>query len=546
MVRTDFHVSGMTCEHCARTVEAALNRVPGVRAHVSYADATARVESDGRPDPAALRHALDAHGYELIPAEGAADPISRGDDKTRLHIVVIGSGAAAFAGAIRAADAGARVTLVERDKTLGGTCVNVGCVPSKIMLRAAEVQHQRARHPFAGIARSHDPVERGAQLAQLRARVEQLRVDKYEQVLYERPGINLMRGAARFDGPRSLTVTNRAGTAHALDPDRVLIACGASPAVPPIPGLADTPYWTSTEALFAESVPMHLLIIGSSFVALELAQAYRRLGSEVTLVARTTLFSRDDPELGAGLRQVLEAEGIRVFTHTQVRHVRHGGERFSLDLGDERVSGDRLLVATGRLTNTKALQLDRAGVAVDDRGAIRVDDHLQTSVPHIYAAGDCTTLPQLVYVAAAAGTRAAVNMTGGEACLDLSVVPAVVFTDPQIATVGLDEAQARAQGIEPVSRRLDLKHVPRALANFDTMGFIKLIAEADSHRLIGARMLAHNAGEVIQTAALAIRHRMRVEELGDTLFPYLVMSEGLKLAAQTFTRDVRQLSCCAG
>lgn len=540
---TEFQVTGMTCEHCARKVEKALNGVPGVRASVSYARAMARVETATPPDLDALRRALDAHGYGLM----AADEATRsGSGDTRLHIVVIGSGAAAFAAAIRAADAGARVTMIERDDTLGGTCVNVGCVPSKIMLRAAEVQHQRARHPFAGIARSRDPIERGAQLAQLRARVEQLRADKYEQILHERPEITLMRGAARFQGPRALAVTDHAGATQSMYPDRILIACGASPAVPPIRGLADTPYWTSTDALFAQAIPEHLLVIGSSFVALELAQAYRRLGSEVTLVARNALFSRDDPDLGAGLLRVFEAEGIRVFTHTQVRRIHHDGERFSIDLGNERATGDRLLVAAGRLANTQMLRLDKGEIAVDSQGAIRVDDHLQTSAQHIYAAGDCTTLPQLVYVAAAAGTRAAINMTGGKARLDLSVVPAVVFTDPQIATVGLDEAQARARGIEPVSRRLDLENVPRALANFDTTGFIKLIADAHSHRLVGARILAHNAGEVIQTAALAVRHRMRVEELGDTLFPYLVMSEGLKLAAQTFTRDVRQLSCCAG
>jgi mercuric reductase len=171
---------------------------------------------------------------------------------------------------------------------------------------------------------------------------------------------------------------------------------------------------------------------------------------------------------------------------------------------------------------------------------------MRSSVARIYATGDCSTMPQLVYVAAAAGTRAAINMTGGDVALDLGIVPAVVFTDPAVATVGLDEAQARAAGIEPVSRRLDLENVPRALANFDTAGFVKLVAEAGSQRLIGAQILAHNAGEMIQTAAIAIRYRMTVQELGNMLFPYLVMTEGLKLAAQTFTRDVSQLSCCAG
>jgi len=171
---------------------------------------------------------------------------------------------------------------------------------------------------------------------------------------------------------------------------------------------------------------------------------------------------------------------------------------------------------------------------------------MRTSAPNIYAAGDCTTQPEYVYVAAAAGTRAAINMSGGDVRLDLSVVPAVTFTDPQIATVGMSEVQATRQGVAVEVRTLTLDNVPRALANFDTRGFIKLVAEAGSGRLLGAQAVAGEAGELIQAAALAIRNKMTVEELGGQLFPYLTMVEGLKLCAQTFTKDVKQLSCCAG
>ncbi|RLA07417.1 MAG: mercuric reductase, partial [Gammaproteobacteria bacterium] len=190
--------------------------------------------------------------------------------------------------------------------------------------------------------------------------------------------------------------------------------------------------------------------------------------------------------------------------------------------------------------------LDAVGVETERNGSIIVDDHMRTSAANIYAVGDCPTLPQFVYVAAASGTRAARNMTGGDAALDLSAMPAVIFTDPQVATVGLSEAQAQAQNIETDSRVLDLEHVPRALANFDTGGFIKLVIDAQSHRILGAQLIAHEGGEVIQNAALAIRNRMTVEDLADQLFPYLTMAEGLKLCAQTFGKDVTQLSCCAG
>jgi mercuric reductase len=219
---------------------------------------------------------------------------------------------------------------------------------------------------------------------------------------------------------------------------------------------------------------------------------------------------------------------------------------FSLETSAGLIGGDKLLVATGRTPNTAGLDLARAGVAMDAGGAIVVDDHLRTSQPHIFAAGDCTNAPQFVYVAAAAGTRAAINMTGGDAALDLSTVPAVVFTDPQVATVGLTEAQASRLGMATDSRTLTLDNVPRALANFDTRGFIKLVADRDTGRLLGAQVLAGEGGEIIQTAAMAIKNRMTVADLAGQLFPYLTMVEGLKLCAQTFTRDVKQLSCCAG
>ena len=298
--------------------------------------------------------------------------------------------------------------------------------------------------------------------------------------------------------------------------------------------------------LVAETRPDHLIVYGGSVVALELAQAYLRLGSRVTLIARGKLLSKEDPALGEGLKAALEEEGMRILTDTNVKGVRFDGKVFELDTAAETITGDRLLIATGRRPNTAGLDLDKAGVKTDERGAVMVDDHMRTSVPHIYAAGDCTHQPQFVYVAAAAGTRAAINMTGGDAALDLSAVPAVVFTDPQAASVGLSAAQAARLGIDADSRTLSLDNVPRALANYDTRGFIKLVAEKGSGRLIGAQLLAAEGGEIIQTAALAIRNRMTVDELAGQLFPYLTMVEGLKLCAQTFTRDVKQLSCCAG
>ena len=298
-------------------------------------------------------------------------------------------------------------------------------------------------------------------------------------------------------------------------------------------------------ALVGETIPSHLLVIGSSAVAAELAQAYSRLGSQVSLIARSTLFSREDPSIGEALVQVFTDEGIRVLRQTQTHSVAHMNSEFVLETSAGRLQGDALLVATGRAPNIEPLNLGSIGVKTGKGGVIAVNEHLQTSVPHIYAAGDCTDQPQFVYVAAAGGSRAAENMTGGDVTLDLRSMPTVVFTDPQIATVGLSEAEAHVKGIETDSRTLALDNVPRALVNFDTRGFIKMVTEADSRRLLGVQAVAAQAGELIQAAALAIHHNMTVADLGAQLFPYLTMVEGLKLCAQTFTKDVRQLSCCA-
>jgi len=464
----------------------------------------------------------------------------------RLHVAVIGSGGAAMAAALKAAERDARVTLIERG-TIGGTCVNIGCVPSKIMIRAAHIAQLRRGSPFDdGIAATEPVIERSKLLARQQARVDELRHAKCENILDGNPAITVLHGEACFKDNQRLMVKFRDGGDRVVAFDRCLIASGASPAIPPIPGLQDTPYWTSTEALISDILPRRLAVIGSSVVALELAQAFARLGSKVTILARHTLFFREDPVIGEAITAAFRAEGIEVMEHTQANHVAYADGEFGLVTGRGELRADKLLVATGRTHNTDSLALEAAGVAVEAHGAIVIDQGMRTSAANIYAAGDCTDQPQFVYVAAAAGTRAAINMTGGDAALDLTAMPAVVFTDPQVATVGYSEAEAQRAGLETDSRTLTLDNVPRALANFDTRGFIKLVAEAGSGRLLGVQAVTPEAGELIQTAVLAIRNRMTVQELADQLFPYLTMVEGLKLAAQTFNKDVKQLSCCAG
>ncbi len=535
-------ITGMTCGSCAAHVKKALEKVDGVEsAEVSFPEGVARIlmRNGGAVD--ALSAAVSKLGYSSTVVDQPTTSSAGG-----LLIAIIGSGGAAMAAALKAVEQGARVTLIESG-TIGGTCVNVGCVPSKIMIRAAHIAHLRRESPFdAGISPASPVIRRDRLLSQQQARVDELRQAKYENILEANPAIAVERGRARFKNASTLLVSETDGSEHEVAFDRCLIATGASAARPDIPGLESAPYWTSTEALASDAIPTSLAVIGASVVAVELAQAFARLGCKVTILARRSLFVRDDPAIGEAITAALRLEGVEVWENTQASHVSYADGAYALatERGELRV--ERLLVATGRAPNTQSLGLDAAGVKMSPSGAIIVDKGMRTSAPGIYAAGDCTDQPQFVYVAAAAGTRAAINMTGGEAELDLTAMPTVVFTDPQIATVGLDESQAQRQGIQTDSRLLTLDNVPRALANFDTRGFIKLVAEVGTGRLLGVQAVAPEAGELIQTAAIAIRMRMTVRELADQLFPYLTMVEGIKLAAQTFTKDVKQLSCCAG
>lgn len=553
-------IEGMTCEHCARTIEKALRQVEGVQSvEVSYPRREARIDTAVDVGTERLIQAVQSAGYGVqplaagqgrAPAEtivAAKTPVSPGSSQAQLHLVIIGAGSGAFAAAIRATEMGARVTMIERG-TIGGTCVNIGCVPSKTLIQAADIRYHAGRHPFDGIQTHAGSVDLPSLMAQKDVLIEQLRQAKYADILSQNPDIGYISGSARFLDEYTVEISRPDGAQRIVRGDRFLIATGTRPAIPKIPGLEGTPYWTSTTALQTRQLPKTLLVLGGGIVAVELAQAFARLGSQVTIIARSTLLSGEDPELGAALADYFEAESIRVLRHSQAEQVEHDGRQFALTLTNgAQLQADALLVATGRRANTEDLDLEAAGVQTGNTGSIQVNAQLQTNVAHIYAAGDVTDQPQFVYVAAAAGVRAANNALGGvPETLELSLMPAVVFTDPQVATVGLSEPQARAQGIEVVSRLLPLDAVPRALANRDTRGFIKLVARTADQALIGVQVLAPHGGELIQTAVLAIQAQMTVTALGKMLFPYLTMVEGLKLAAQSFSKDIKQLSCCAG
>jgi mercuric reductase len=541
-------VDGMTCEDCARHVTAALEGAGAGEVSVSWRAGRARFAWPEAVAEADLRAAVTAAGYRpgaLRPAAEAGGPaVAAGAAGTDSDLLVLGAGSAAFAAAITAAEAGYRVTLAE-EGVLGGTCVNVGCVPSKALLRAGELAWAAGHHPFAGLATSSGPVDLAAMVAQKDTLVGALRQQKYAG-LAAGYGFEVLPGRARFTGPGEVDVDGRRVRAG-----RYLIATGASPDVPPVPGLAQAGYLTSATALELKQVPRRLAVIGASAVGLELGQFFLHAGAQVTfLEAAGRIAPLEEPEVSAALAGALAGQGAVIHAGAQVLGVtRDGGQvqvTAQVNGGQLTITADEILVAAGRRPNTAGLGLEAAGIAAGPRGEVVTDEELRTANPRVYAAGDVTGAPQFVYVSAYQGALAAGNaLLGGHRRTDLTGLPRVIFTAPQAAAAGLTEAQARAAGQDVAVSVLGLDAVPRALVNHDTRGLVKLVAEAGTGRLLGASMVADGAGDVIGSVVLAIRHGITVDELAATFHPYLTMAEGIKLAAQGFRRDVSKLSCCA-
>lgn len=464
--------------------------------------------------------------------------------QTDYDLIVVGSGSAAFSAAIRATDLGATVALCVAD-TVGGTCVNIGCVPSKAMLAAADLYHRAAHSPYAGIETGAGAVDLAALVAAKDELVDTMRYDKYEH-LAEDYGFTLLSGRGEFVDGDGFRCDGRE-----LRAEQYLIATGAAPAVPPIPGLHEAGYLTSTTALEVEELPASLVVIGANAIGLEMGQLFLHLGSQVTfLEAVDQVAPFEEPEISAAFADLLRDQGARIHTGTQVTRVDRIRDRrivvFSTREGEQRIDCDHVLVATGRRPNTSGLGLDRIGVEVDERGAVRVDEFQGTSHPRVWAAGDVTGAPQFVYVAAAQGAIAADNAIGKAGrTMDTKALPRVTFTSPQIASAGMTEREALDAGLSVESRVLRLDAVPRALVNRDTRGLFKIVADREGGRVRGIHLLADNAGDVIAAAVYAIKKDMTIAEMSDTWSPYLTMAEGLKLTAQTFTRDVTRLSCCA-
>lgn len=547
MATKQMQIAGMTCVHCEKTVTEALVSAGASKVEASWSEGRALFEVGGASDDQ-LKSAVEAAGYTTVSIEPVAHTkqgvgAAVSDETNDYDLVVIGSGSAAFAAAIHASESGKRVAMIEAG-VVGGTCVNVGCVPSKAMLAPADLFHRAGHHPFAGI----DTVARGIDLARMvdskAALVDHLRQEKYLD-LAGTYGFTILNGQAEFLDAETIQCGG-----EVIRAGKYIIASGAAPSVPDVPGLAESGYLTSTTALELKVAPNHLIVLGAGPIGLELGQLFLHLGSRVTFIARGQVAPREEPETSEALRSVLTDEGAIVHTNAQLIEVRSNGEAktviFRADGGQHEVTGDQILVATGRRPNTDRLGLERAGIETTERGAVRVDDFLATTNSRVWAAGDVAGHPQFVYLAAREGNIAASNAIDDTRLkLDLKSLPRVIFTSPTFAAAGLTDEQANAQGIECECRVLSMSAVPRALVNRDTRGFVKIVAERGTGRIVGASIVADGAGDVIQAAIFAIQFGLTTDQVASAWAPYLTFAEGFKLAAQTFTRDVSKLSCCA-
>jgi len=548
--KLELAVRGMTCDSCATHVGRALESIDGVQeVNVpGWQSARAVITAEAGVSEAELVRAVQEAGYAATVKTrrtlGEVDSIA--GDGYDFDILIIGAGSGGFAAAIKGVELGARVALVN-DGLLGGTCVNVGCVPSKALIRAAEAWRNAGRHPFDGVSTQQVALDWRAVRAQKDALVTGLRREKYTDVLAAYPEITFIPGRARCHEDGLVQVGERVIRAR-----KAIITTGAQPRMLPIPGAEETDVLDSTTLMELSDLPASLIILGGRAIALELGQTMARFGVQVTLLQRSArLIPEHEPEISRALKNYLQEEGIAVVTGVQVERIEQVGKQKMVSV---RVMGrpmtfraEQVMMALGRQPNTRGLNLEALGVELNPSRAIIVDNQMRTTHPDIYAAGDVTTNPKFVYVAAAGGSIAAENaFTGAGKALDLSAMPGVIFTDPAVATVGLTESQARDAGYELETSTLPLHYVPRAIAARDTRGLVKLVAEKGTGRLLGAHILAADAGEVVQTAVLAVKFGLTLDDLSGTLFPYLTQVEGLKLAAQTFSKDPAMLSCCAG
>ncbi|MCL6524283.1 MAG: mercury(II) reductase [Thermoflavifilum sp.] len=545
-------ISGMTCTHCAVTIQKLLLRKAGIQdAQVQFPAGTGEVRFDPHQVNIEQIKALidQTPQYRVQKIEIVQQGRSRDSGHADYQLIIIGGGSAAFAAAIRAEELGISTLMINEGLPIGGTCVNVGCVPSKTLIRSAEAAFHAQHSFFAGIKPKGADIDFARVIQDKHALVENLRQQKYLDVVRDFARLKIITGRAKLVDDHTVVVNER----ESYRAEVILIATGARPNIPQIPGLEEVGYLTNRTLFDLTEKPESLTIMGAGYIGCEIAMAYRRLGVKVRIIEFTDRVLRNQmPDISEALMRYMQEEGIEIWPNFRAKKFErdatgiHIYGAFSDGRTHHFVEPGHVVVATGIRPNVDNLGLESAGIRLASNGHIEVNAYMQTSVPHIYAIGDVANTPAYVYTAAYEG-KIAVNhaFTSDQEKVDYRVLPWVIFTDPQVAGVGWDEAQAEKAGVPYEVSKVALSEVPRALAARDTRGFIKLIRQPETDELLGARVVAPEGGELIMTLSLAIKYRIPVQELAHQLFPYLTLQESIKLAAISFTKDVAQLSCCA-
>ncbi len=457
-------------------------------------------------------------------------------------LIIIGGGSAAFSASATAADMGLSVLMVNAGLDMGGTCVNVGCVPSKFLIRNAEQTHRAKYSPFHGVSSTIPKIDYSAIIKQKKELVAALQKKKYLDVVDKLDTVDVLEGWAKFVDSKTIEVNTKQYKGM-----KFLLATGATTKIPEIMGLDIVGYLTNESIFNLEELPKSLIVIGAGYIALEIAQAYHRFGTKVTFLHRSERILRTQAvDITDELTTQFESEGMDIHTDVRIEKFERNGEIVKAFTNEGQFEATHILVASGTKPNTASMAIENTGVDLDERGRIIVNNQQETNVDHIYAAGDVTNTPAFVYTAAKEGKVAMLNAfksTGDQ--VDYKGLPWVVFTDPQVAGAGMDEQEAEMAKIPYETSVMPLSEIPRAQAALDTRGFIKLIRNSENDQLIGGRIIAPEGGELAMQISLAIKANMTVQELAEMFHPYLTLSEGIKLAAITFNKDVEELSCCA-